>query len=95
MMTRRAFVDLASNPQGFITPRALAAHWAVSRQSVYRWIGLGVLPATRLGLEGPLRIRRQDAHRFERRYERDLFDARSAGRVRVGSEGRPHERSDP
>lgn len=78
-------VDLSSSPHAYVTPRALAAHWCVSRQSIYRWIEIGVLPAKRIGPEGPLRIRRQDALRFERRYERDLFDARTAGRVRVGS----------
>ena len=77
-------VDLASHPHEYVTARALARYWAVSRQSVYRWVGLGVLPATRLGSDGPLRIRRHDALRFERRYQRDLFEARTAGVVRVG-----------
>lgn len=68
-------VDLATNPHSFVTPRALATYWCVSRQSIYRWIEIGVLPAKRIGPEGPLRIRRHDALRFERRYPRDLDEA--------------------
>lgn len=46
----------------FMSPRTAAFEADVDRESIYRWIKTGMLPATRVGRW--IRIRRDDFERF-------------------------------
>ena len=49
----------------YISPSRLARHWQVSLRTIYRDIGKGALPASRLP-GGQYRIKMRDAQRYGR-----------------------------
>jgi hypothetical protein len=56
-------VDLHTHPAAHVSVPALAAHYGVRRETVYKWIDAGLLPATRL--PDVIRVRTDDARAFD------------------------------
>ena len=63
-MSETRIVDLDQHDEPFITVRQLAEYWHVSTRTIERHVAKGVLPATRVGPFGMVRIAIADARAY-------------------------------
>jgi excisionase family DNA binding protein len=74
--------SLDTHPLPFLTPQELADYWSVSRRAILHLIETDVLVAVRFGPRS-LRIRTDDARRFERRFGGPRADPLSSDATRA------------